>query len=364
MQKTPLYDEHVKAGAKIVDFNGWALPVQFAGIVKEHEHTRTRVSLFDCSHMGEYRVRGAEAIERYDREIISDVASIPVGRCRYGALLNERGGIVDDLITFRMAEDELYVVTNAGPIESVTERFCSSNPGMKHVSYDTAKIDVQGPLSRDCVLRAGFKEAETLKYFNAVWTSWAGHEVLLSRTGYTGELGYELFMPNEAAVPLWHMFRAMEDVEPAGLGARDTLRTEVGYALSGQDFDETVSPLEADMASFIAWDTEFVGREALLKRKESGDYPVLAGIVTHSKRKPQHGFEVKHQGDVVGEVTSGTYGPSVGHGVGLARIPQDLSAPGTRLTAGPKDIEIEVAEPPFYKEGTCRMKFGAGTNVG
>ncbi len=357
MQKTPLYEEHVALGGKIVDFNGWALPVQFGGIVKEHEHTRTKVSLFDCSHMGEYRVRGGEAMERFDREIISDVSKISVGRCRYGALLNEQGGIIDDLITFRMGDEELYVVTNAGPMESVTERLCSNNPGMAHVSYETAKIDVQGPQARDMVLRAGFKEAETLKYFRATWTAWQGHEVLLSRTGYTGELGYELFMPNEAAVPMWKLFLDMDETEPAGLGARDTLRTEVGYNLSGQDFDETVTPLEAGIASFVGWDTDFVGKEALLRQKESGDYRVQVGVVTHSKRKPQHGFAIKHDGAEVGEVTSGTYGPSVGHGVGLARVDKAVSAPGAKLAAGPKDLEIEVAEPPFYKGGTCRMKF-------
>ena len=356
MQKTPLFDEHERLGAKVVDFNGWALPVQFSGILKEHVHTRTEASIFDCSHMGEYRVRGEDAIEKFNRQIISDVSKIPVGRCRYGAILNERGGIMDDLITFRMAEDELYVVTNAGPLESVTERICAHNSGAEHVSYETAKIDVQGPRAREHVLAAGFEAARRLKYFNATWTTWNGHDVLLSRTGYTGELGYELFMDNDLAATLWGAFMEMDGLEPAGLGARDTLRTEVGYALSGQDFDDTVTPLEAGMASFIAWDTDFVGKEALEKKRDAEDYRVHVGIITRSKRKPQHDFEVKHDETVVGIVTSGTYGPSLGHGVGLARVPKALSAPGTLLRAGAKDLEIEVAEIPFYKNGTCRMK--------
>lgn len=359
MQKTPLYDEHLRIGGKIVDFNGWALPIQFAGIVKEHVHTRTRVSIFDCSHMGEYTIHGTDAIAKYDREIISDVSKIPIGRCRYGAILNEQGGILDDLITFRMGPQELYVVTNAGPLEAVTARLCDGNSGAKHVSYETAKIDVQGPLAREMVLRAGFKEAETLKYFNATWTTWRGHRVLLSRTGYTGELGYELFMDNDLAVEMWRLFLDMPEVEPAALGARDTLRTEVGYNLSGQDFDSTWTPLESGMESFIAWDTEFVGKAALEKKRASSDYPRLVGIVTHTKQKPQHGFEVKHEGRVVGEVTSGTYGPTVGHGVGLARVPAKLSASGTKLTVGPRDLEIEVTPPPFYKDGTCRVDVGA-----
>jgi len=353
MQKTPLYDEHVRLGGKVVDFNGWALPVQFAGIVKEHMQCRTQVALFDCSHMGEYLVKGQDAIAKYDREIISDTNKIPLGRCRYGAILNDQGGILDDLITFRMAEDELYVVTNAGPLAAVTSRFCDKNPGMTHISYETAKIDVQGPRAQEIVLKAGFAAAKSLKYFNATWTTWEGHKVLLSRTGYTGELGYELFMANDLAVKMWNVFLDL-GVEPAGLGARDTLRTEVGYNLSGQDFDSSITPLEANMESYIAWDTEFVGKAALKKKKDAGNWPVLVGIVTHSKQKPQHGFEVQHDGKIVGEVTSGTFGPSLGHGVGLARVPAALSKPGTKLTCGPRGLEIEVAATPFYKDGTCR----------
>lgn len=358
MNRTPLYDEHVRLGGKIVDFNGWALPVQFAGIVQEHEHTRSKVSLFDCSHMGEYRVLGADAIERFNREVMSDIPAIPVGRCRYGAILNENGGIVDDIITFRMAEDELYVVTNAGPLEHVTARLQKDNPGLQHVSYETAKIDVQGPLSRDKVLAAGFDAAQDLKYFNATWTEWDGTPVLLSRTGYTGELGYELFMPNELAPRLWNLFLEMDDVAPAGLGARDTLRTEVGYNLSGQDFDDTVSPLEASMESFVAWDQDFVGVEALKARRDAGDYRVQVAVASPDRRAPRHDFEVYDGEAVVGVVTSGTFGPSVGHGVGLARVDAACAEIGKELTAGPRRLPLKVVKPPFYKDGTCRMKVG------
>lgn len=356
MQKTALHGLHEKLGGKIVDFNGWALPLQFSGIVKEHTHTRTQASLFDCSHMGEYIVKGAAAIDAYSKEIISDLSRIPVGRCRYGAILNETAGILDDLITFRMSEDELYVVTNAGPLAHVTDRFCSGNPGMTHVSYETAKIDIQGPLARECALKIGFKAAESLKYFNATWTEWEGHLILLSRTGYTGELGYELFMDNDLAETVWQRFYELDCVELAGLGARDTLRTEVGYALSGQDFDDTITPLEANMASFIDWDTEFVGKEALAKQRDTNQYSVLTPIKTESRRSPRHDFEVVYQGAAVGAVTTGTFGPSVGHGIGYARIPQELSAPGTALTAGPKRLEIETCAAPFYTDGTCRAK--------
>ena len=358
MRRTPLYEEHGALGAKIVDFNGWALPVQFAGIVQEHHHTRSKASLFDCSHMGEYRIRGRAAIEAFGNEIISDVSAIPVGRCRYGAILDESGGILDDLISFKMADDDLYVVTNAGPLAQVTERICAGNEGAEHVSYSTAKMDVQGPEAQRVLLEAGFGPARDLKYFNAVWTEWQGHEVLLSRTGYTGELGYELYIANEFAPGLWRAFLEMDGVAPAGLGARDTLRTEMGYGLSGQDFGPSITPLEAAMESFIAWDTEFTGKPALLAKRDADDYAVLTGIRSGDRRAPRHGFEIRLEGEGVGTVTSGTYGPSVGHGLGLARLPKALTAPGTRLSAGPKNLEVETARPPFYEDGTCRTKLG------
>ena len=356
MRETPLHGEHLALSGKIVDFNGWALPIQFAGIVKEHEHTRTKVSLFDCSHMGEFHIVGADAIARYNRTIISDVHKIPIGRCRLGALWNAEGGIVDDLITVRLAEDELYVVNNAGPLDQVVEALTANNPGARNVSFETAKLDVQGPGARDIVLAAGFDDAASLKYFTARWTEWNGHKILISRTGYTGEVGYELFVPNEVAAKLWKVFVGMDEVEPAGLGARDTLRTEVGYNLSGQDFDGETLPWEANLESFVAWDTEFIGKEALLDKRGT-EHQALVAIRSLDRRAPRHDFEVYSGDDVVGRVTSGTFGPSVGCGVGLARVDLSVSACGTRLTAGPKRMEIEVTDIPLYKEGTCRKKF-------
>jgi aminomethyltransferase len=356
MQRTALYEEHEKIGGKIVDFNGWALPVQFSGIVKEHLHTRSAASLFDCSHMGEYSIKGVEAIQKFSDLIISDLSKVPVGRCRYGAILNDGGGILDDLITFRMSEDEIYVVTNAGPIEEVTKRICDDNEGAVHISYETAKIDIQGPKSRDHLLALGFDAAQELKYFNATWTEWEGHRILLARTGYTGELGYELFMENDLAPGIWNRILERDGVEPAGLGARDTIRTEVCYGLSGQDFNTDVSPLEAGMETFIAWDTQFVGKQSLQKIRDTNEYSVLVPIVTQSRRAPRHDFEVFHKGIQVGIVTSGTFGPSVEHGVGLARIEKAYATPGTKLTAGPKELEIEVSMVPVYSNGTCRIK--------
>lgn len=356
MRQTPLYQEHLGLGGKIVDFHGWALPLQFKGILHEHHHTRTAVSIFDCSHMGEFRIHGRDAMAKFNAQVISDVFAIPVGRCRLGAMLTESGGTMDDVIAFRMGEDELYVVNNAGPLERISDRICAGNSGVEDVSASTAKIDVQGPKAREVVLQLGFAEAETLKYFNARWTEWQGHDVVFSRTGFTGELGYELFIPDVIAPALWKALLELDRVEPAGLGARDTLRTEVGYSLSGQDFDESVSPFEAGMESFIAWDTEFVGKEAICAMRGHDSHDVLVGVRSLGRRAPRHGYEVRDGDEVVGEITSGTFGPSVGYGVGLARLSMDYSKPGTPLTAGPKDMRIEVVELPHYREGTCRVK--------
>ncbi len=354
MHHTPLYHEHLAAGGKIVDFNGWALPVQYAGIVDEHLHTRTACSIFDCSHMGEFTVKGTQAIAAYNNLVISNVEKVKVGRARYGALLNERGGFVDDAITFRMAEDELYVVTNAGALDDVSKLFCGAHEDINDVTFDTAKIDVQGPQSRDVLQTIGMDAAAHLKYFNLCRTSWHGAEIILSRTGYTGELGYEIFVPNDLAVALWKELLAQPNVQPAGLGARDTLRTEVGYLLSGQDMGPETSPLSAGLEPFIDFAGEFIGKDAVVNQREAGGYPVIAGFKTGSRRAPRHDMDLKHGGETVGVVTSGTFAPSLGHGIGLGYMPPHLAAPGTVLQAGPRDLDVTVTEMPFYTEGTCR----------
>ena len=354
MRQTPLLDEHKALGGKVIDFSGWALPVQFAGILQEHRHTRSRASIFDCSHMGEFRIQGREAIEAYDALITTDTGRIRPGRARYGALLTEDGGYMDDLITMRLGDDELFVVTNAGSLDRVSAVFAVQVPGLVDESAETAKIDIQGPLSREILVSIGLTAAAALSYFGLAQTEWAGYPVLLSRTGYTGELGYELYLPNAAAVPLWRRLLDHPAVAPAGLGARDTLRLEMGYLLSGQDIDESRTPLEARQDAFIDWHKPFTGRDALQKRRDAGGYAVLTPIRTDSRSAPRHGFDVYRGDETVGVVTSGTYGPSVERGIGLAYLPPELAEPGVALTAGPRQMAIEVTEIPFYGAGTCR----------
>ncbi|NIA12964.1 MAG: glycine cleavage system aminomethyltransferase GcvT [Nitrospiraceae bacterium] len=353
MRQTPLFEEHCARDGKIVDFHGWALPVQFKGIIEEHLYTRSRVSLFDCSHMGQFILRGAKAIRALESMVFNDMICLRVGRCRYTSILDVCGGIIDDIITMRLSESELFVVTNAMPyakVSRILHRLCSA----ENVTDQTAKIDVQGPLSRSVLLQAGLDDIAPLKYFTVCRTQWKGQEIIVSRAGYTGELGYELYVPQELATPIWSELLSYPEVHPAGLGARDTLRIEMGYTLYGQDVDESHTTLEAGMGRFIDWDSEFNAKEFLLMQREMGRYKVRTGIRSATRRAPRTGYEVYCEGKPVGEVTSGCYGPSVGFGIGMAYIPVELSVPGTRLTAGPKEMEIETTAFPFYEHGTFR----------
>lgn len=354
MRQTPLIKQHEACGGKVVDFHGWALPIQYEGIVQEHLHTRKQVSLFDCSHMGEFLVQGEAAIKAFDYLVFSDMLGLRVGRCRYSSLLNERGGIIDDLVVLRLSEDELYVVTNAGPLERVSKLILAQTPGALDVSDATAKIDVQGPLSREVLLRMGFGSLESLRFYTCCRTEWRGTPIIVARAGYTGELGYEFYVPNALAGPLWEALLEHPEVHPAGLGARDTLRLEMGYTLYGQDVDETKTTLEAGMGRFIYWGRDFVGREALCLKQEHNHYHVRTGLRSMDRRAPRAGFEVRYKGETVGVVTSGTYGPSVGYGIGMGYVPHPLATPGTPLTVGPKDVPVETAAFPFYNHGTFR----------
>ena len=356
MRKTPLFESYARCGARVVDFHGWALPVQFSGILEEHTATRARAGLFDCSHMGEFIIRGAAGIAALDRMVMGDMVGLATGRCRYTALLNDSGGIVDDCVALRLGPEELYLVTNAGPLDAVTAIVDTAIPGIESVYNRTAKLDLQGPQSRQILLELGLAGVAPLKYWTGTRCEWRGAEIIVSRAGYTGELGYELYLPAGMAVDVWDAILAHGVAVPCGLGARDTLRTEMCYPLNGEDVDESRTPLEAGMGRFIAWDTEFPGKARLLELRERGGYPLLTPVVSVDRRAPRHGFEVRLDGVAVGAVTSGTFGPSVGRGVALAYLEPGAAVPGTRLTAGPKDMEITVAEVPVHKGGTCRVR--------
>src|SRR6266581_4115522 len=269
---TPLLSRHQRLKALLAPFGGWNMPIQYEGIIAEHKWCREKVCLFDICHMGEFLFKGDFAASGLEDVFTFSIKSIPVGRSRYGFLLNEKGGIIDDLIVFRLAEDEAMIVVNAATIANDFAVINSRLKGgeFRNASAETGKLDLQGPLSRDVLVEKFGPEIGRIPYFRFIRTTLLGVDAIVSRTGYTGELGYEIFLPAAKVLELWQMLLVDERVKPAGLGARDVLRLEVGYSLYGSDIDETTTPLEADLGAFVNFGKEFIGKAALLKQQQEG----------------------------------------------------------------------------------------------
>jgi len=343
----------------MVPFAGWDMPVQYAGILAEHEHTRTQASLFDCSHMSEFRIAGPGAIDAVATAVACRVRTLKVGRCRYGFLLDESGGILDDLLCYRLGEDELMIVANAGTHDRDAEvlRQRLSGVTFADISDETAKIDLQGPAALEVLERLGRGDLCDLAYFHARRTRLAGMDLLLSRTGYTGERGYELYVRPDQVETLWNRLREDEAVRLAGLGARDTLRLEMGLPLYGQDLDETVTPVEANLARFLPKAGGYVGAEAVAEHARRGPERRLAGIVFDGRRAARHGDAVACTDPACeGTVTSGSFAPSLGCAAALAYLPPACTEPGTAVEAETRGSRIagRVTDLPFYTGGTAR----------
>ncbi len=353
IKSTPLYGKHVELGARMVPFSGWNMPVQYAGIIEEHLHVRGKVGLFDICHMGEFIVKGPSSEKELDGLITCRMDDMLTGKCRYGFLLNEAGGIIDDLIVFKISRDEFMLVVNAGTIEKDKKwitKHLSNEVTFTDISEATAKLDVQGPLAEEIMIRlANRKVIETIKRFCFTYADIEGVRTLISRTGYTGEVGYELFFPKEHAEKLWNLLLSFPEVEPIGLGARDTLRLEKGYSLYGSDLDENHTPLEANLPRFVYMKKDFIGKDALIKQKEAGAERVLAGFLCESRRSARNHFNVLVGGKEIGEVTSGTFSPGLKKGVGLCYIDREFIAEGQSivLTDGKIAINAKISKLPF-----------------
>jgi len=357
-RKTALYDVHQQAGAKLVEFAGYYMPIQYRGIIEEHRRVRTTVGLFDVSHMGEFIVKGSNAEAFLQKITINDVSKVDVRQVQYSAMCYPEGGIVDDLLIYRFPDHYLMVV-NAANLDKDWEwanRHLIGGVTLTNESDRYSLLALQGPMAQKTLQKLTALDLNKIDYYWLDEAEAAGVPMMISRTGYTGELGYELMMPNESAVKVWKAVMAAGaefDIEPIGLGARDTLRLEMKYCLYGNDIDQTTNPLEAG----LGWITklnkgEFISREALLQIKAAGLKRKLIGFDMPGRAFPRHGYAIYSGGERVGVVTSGTFSPSLEKGIGTGYVPVELAAVGT-----PLEIEIRnsrmpatVCETPFYKK--------------
>ncbi|GAB7022849.1 glycine cleavage system aminomethyltransferase GcvT [Salidesulfovibrio brasiliensis] len=353
---TPLTQWHRDNGAKMAPFAGFDMPVQYKGIMVEHKHTRETCGIFDICHMGEFRLAGDGAKDALNKVVTHDLNTLAPGKCRYGFLLNDKGGILDDLIVYCLGEDAYMLVVNGSCRQGDYDWIQSHLPeglDLCDVSDVTAKIDVQGPESLAVVQDALDVDCKHIKYFNFDQIEWDGDPMIVSRTGYTGELGYELYLPAEKALKLWEKLAADDRAMPVGLGARDTLRLEIGYPLYGQDLDTEHTPEEAGAGFFLKKESEYVGKSGLGTVRES-----LIPLTIEGRRTARHHDMVcLPSGEEVGVVTSGSFAPSLGHCVALAYVkPEAAEQTDFVIKTARAELPAKKGSLPFYAEGTARMK--------
>jgi aminomethyltransferase len=359
LKTTPLNRVHREAGARMVPFAGWEMPVQYTGVIDEHTAVRTRAGLFDVSHMGEVAVRGRESLEFLQQVTSNDVSRLAPGRIQYSALTTPEGTFVDDLLVYKLGEDDYFLVINAGNASKDVDWLRYHAKGydvrLEDVSDRYCQLALQGPRAELILQPLTETPLPAIRYYGFERATVAGTPCVLSRTGYTGEDGFELYGPWDAAEGLWNALLtagAPHGLVPAGLGARDTLRLEAKMALYGNDIDDTTTVLEADLAWIVKLEKgDFLGRDALLKQKAEGLSRRLVGFETEGRAIARHGTTASKDGRTVGAVTSGTFSPTLKKNIGLAYLPLSLGEPGTRITVeirGRSEPAV-VVPTPFYK---------------
>ena len=365
LKTTPIIDEHRRLGARLGPFGGWLMPIQYSGIIAEHSWTRTASSVFDICHMGEFIIRGDADKTGFNRIVTFDLNRIPEGGCRYGFMLNDAGGIIDDLIVYRIAPEEWMAVMNAATIagdEANFRKHLSKGTDLRNISDATGKLDLQGPKSLDVIKKIAGPGVAGLGYYRFGHFKIIGERAIISRTGYTGELGYEIYIAAAKAAALWKLLLSDPLVRPAGLGARDTLRLEMCYPLYGQDITASTTPAEAGMGRFVEMKKDFIGRDAIAKKRPARH---LVPFAASSRRSPRHGYRIVAAGKDAGEVTSGSFSPSLGCGIGMGYVADGSpSAAGTPIVLRDKDVEISatITEKPFYRKGTAKIPEAANAD--
>ena len=357
---SPLHTVHAELGATFTDFAGWSMPLRYGSELAEHKAVREAVGLFDLSHMGEIAVTGAGAATALDHALVGNLSAVKVGRARYTMICAEDGGVLDDLVVYRLADEEYLVVANASNAATVLTELTARAEGFDATvtdrSADTALIAVQGPNAVHVVGAICEADLDALKYYASVPTSVDGIEVLLARTGYTGEDGFELYVAADQAEQVWRVVTAAgqdHGLLPAGLACRDTLRLEAGMPLYGNELTAAMTPFDAGLGRVVKFEKdEFVGRAALDSRKGDGAGRKLVGLKGAGRRAARHGYPVLDQaGSAVGEVTSGVLSPTLGYPIAMAYVATELAEPGTELAVDVRGSAqpVEVVALPFYK---------------
>ncbi|MFK7798128.1 MAG: glycine cleavage system aminomethyltransferase GcvT [Aureispira sp.] len=361
MKKTALHHKHLELGAKMVPFAGYDMPVSYAGIIAEHQTVREQVGMFDVSHMGEFIIKGTGAMALIQRVTSNDVAKLKKGDAQYSCLPNGKGGIVDDLLIYKLGEEEYMLVVNASNIDKDWNWIAQQNTEgveMKNISDQTSLMAIQGPKTVEALQRLTDVDLAGMKYYTFVRGNFAGFDnVIISATGYTGSGGFEIYVVNEHAEAVWDaVMQAGADygIQAIGLGARDTLRLEMGYCLYGNDIDDTTSPLEAGLGwiTKLKIEADFVDKAYLIEQKAAGIQRKLVGFVLDGKRPPRQGYTIlNEEGKKIGVVTSGTKGPSVGKAIGMGYVEKAYSKSGTTIyiEVRGKQLEATTQKLPFYQ---------------
>ena len=360
LKRTPLNARHRALGARMVSFGGWEMPLEYTGITDEHLAVRTGVGLFDVSHMGEVEVAGGDALEAVQRITSNDAGRLDVGQAQYSALTTHNGTFVDDLLVYRLAEAHYLLVVNASNIAKdaawIKEEVASVGDAVSvNSSSRYALLSVQGPRAREVLQPLTGVELDSIGYYWFTSGEVASVRATISRTGYTGEDGFELFVAPQSAGQVWNAVLKAggpAGIKPAGLGARDTLRLEAAMRLYGNDIDETTTVLEAGLGWVVGWDKPvFNGRETLVRQKAEGVSRKLVGFEMIDRGIARHGYEVYVGGDNVGTVTSGTMTPFLKKAIGMAYLPVEASAAGTKIEIAVRDrrVAAQVVKMPFYK---------------
>jgi aminomethyltransferase len=362
MQTTPLNAEHEKLGASFTDFGGWSMPVRYGSDLDEHHHVRNAAGLFDISHMAEIRVSGSDAAGYLDYALVSKLSELEISRAKYTIICNELGGAIDDLIVYRIAADEFLIVANAANRHAVVVAMLERQEKFENVevvdeSDDWALIALQGPKSQEILETLCAKDLARAKYYSILSAQLDGIDVLLARTGYTGEDGFEIFVPEEHAVAIWRLLLDQPEVKPSGLAARDTLRLEAGMPLYGHELAIDVTPFEANLGKVVRFDKGgFVGREALEAKSGLTPENKLYGLKGEGKRAARAEYDIYLPGanEPIGQVSSGALSPTLGYPIAMAfldgKVELDL---GSKLEADVRGtrVSFEVVKLPFYKRG-------------